>query len=444
MLEGLIILEGLILPLFLLLIAAVFIWSGLALIKSNQVGILTKRMFGKKMPQGQVIARKGEIGLQADTLMPGLYWRNPIVWRIHKVPVTEIMATEVGIVESIDGEAIPKGRLLGDEVECNHFQDCLKFLENHGKKGPQVAILRPGTYRINTMAFNVTKRSVTTIEEEEIGVVIAKDGIPLPPGYLVAPKPTEVGEKGTEEIKYRDHKFFQDGQAFLEGGGYRGPQLDTLQAGNYYINPLLFDVQVYDIAEVPPGYVAVLRSNVGLELEKTIERPAPLPEKSDFQQPIHEEAESILTTDKNKRGIWREPVAPGKYNLNPLAFTAYMVPTSAVTIDWASGTELRAAERAVDTGGREVLTSQQEVMEMRSKRTQEADVKPKEVPSIFMERGVETSAKATEFFRFSQLRVTSKDGFQLDVDVRMVIRIKAENAAFVIARFGSVTTLYSR
>jgi regulator of protease activity HflC (stomatin/prohibitin superfamily) len=52
----------------------------------------------------------------------------------------------------------------------------------------------------------------------------------------------------------------------------------------------------------------------------------------------------------------------------------------------------------------------------------------------------ETSA-AVEFFKFNQLKVTSKDGFQLEVDVRMVIRILPENAAFVIARFGSVFNL---
>ena len=51
------------------------------------------------------------------------------------------------------------------------------------------------------------------------------------------------------------------------------------------------------------------------------------------------------------------------------------------------------------------------------------------------------SDKATEFFKFSQLRVTSMDGFQLEVDVRMIIRIRPQNAAFIIARFGSVKNL---
>jgi len=38
-------------------------------------------------------------------------------------------------------------------------------------------------------------------------------------------------------------------------------------------------------------------------------------------------------------------VAPGVYNLNPVAFTAFLVPTSAVTVDWASGSELRAEHK---------------------------------------------------------------------------------------------------
>src|SRR3989442_3004102 len=53
----------------------------------------------------------------------------------------------------------------------------------------------------------------------------------------------------------------------------------------------------------------------------------------------------------------------------------------------------------------------------------------------------EQGEKGLSFFRFGQLLVTSRDGFKLEVDVRMVIRILPENAAFVIARFGSVFNL---
>jgi uncharacterized membrane protein YqiK len=396
-----------------------FLISGLKLIGDSQVGIVTKKMFGKMMPQGQVVARSGEIGVRADILMPGLYWRIPIIWRIEKHPVTEILPTEVGIVESIDGRSIPKGRLLADEVECNHFQDARMFLDNGGMKGPQVSILRPGTYRINTYAFKVVKSRLVEVPSEKIGVVVANDGLPLPSGFIIAPRPLDSPMPGYPNAK--NSQYFQDGQAFLNSAGYRGPQLDTLQPGRYYINPLLFRVEIYNVSEVPPGYVAILRSNVGLILERSEGSPIPnvgavgpvssaLPSKQtvEINQPVHEDVESLLILDKNMRGIWKEPMAPGKYNLNPLAFTPYLVPTSAVTIDWASGVDQRAQHNA-----------------------------PTGVKNI----NEDDDSKATEFFKFSQLRVTSVDGFQLEVDVRMIIRIRPQNAAFIIARFGSVKNL---
>jgi len=412
-----------------LIVVVVLLLPGLKLITDYEVGILTKRMFGRKMPQGQVVARNGEIGVQANTLMPGLYWRIPIIWKIQKTAVTEILPTEVGIVESIDGKAIPRGRLLGDDIECNHFQDAKMFLENGGMKGPQVAILRPGIYRINRYAFKVTKSSITEVPGENIGVAIANDGLPLPSGYIVAPRPPEMPTKDCPNAK--NHRYYQDGQAFLNSNGYRGPQLDTLQPGRYYINPLLFKVDLYTVAEVPPGYVAVLRSNVGMELEKKEGAPIPnvgavgpvspaTPSKQlvELGQPVHEELETLLILDKNMRGIWKEPLAPGKYNLNPLAFTAYLVPTSAVTIDWASGFDQRAQHTTPAVAAMSGLKTSSEAYD-------------DEVGSD----------KATEFFKFSQLRVTSMDGFQLEVDVRMIIRIRPQNAAFIIARFGSVKNL---
>jgi hypothetical protein len=128
--------------------------------------------------------------------------------------------------------------------------------------------------------------------------------------------------------------------------------------------------------------------------------------------------ETLLILDKNMRGIWKEPIAPGTYNLNPLAFTAYLVPTSAVTIDWASGVDQRAIHETPQAAKMSSIKTSSEAYD---------------------EAGGDS--KATEFFKFSQLRVTSMDGFQLEVDVRMIIRIRPQNAAFIIARFGSVKNL---
>src|SRR5213594_449534 len=69
---------------FALAATLVFFLKGLYLIRAGEVGVLVKRLGGRKMPAGQVIARHGEIGTQAATLMPGLYWRMPVVWSMRR------------------------------------------------------------------------------------------------------------------------------------------------------------------------------------------------------------------------------------------------------------------------------------------------------------------------------------------------------------------------
>src|SRR5256885_11386603 len=138
---------------FALLAVLAFVLKGLYLIRSGEVGVLVKRLGGRKMPPGQVIARHGEIGTQAATLMPGLYWRMPVVWSMRRSKVIQVAENEIASVEAIDGRPLPKGRLLGDEVECNQFQDGEAFLANGGVQGPPAASIRPRTYRINPFLF---------------------------------------------------------------------------------------------------------------------------------------------------------------------------------------------------------------------------------------------------------------------------------------------------
>ncbi len=381
--------------LLLTIIVIIIIWfllTGLILIHASEVGIVTRKMFGKKLPQGKIIATKGEIGVQADILMPGLYYFIPIIWKVDRESVKTIPPEHIGIVSSIDGVAIPSGRLLGDEVESNSFQDARMFLENGGCKGRQITLLKPGTYRINTRIFTVTDKPIVAVPQGKVGIVTALDGIPLPSRFAIAPAP------------HGDHSHFQNGQVFIKSDGYRGTQLETLQPGDYYINPLLFDVVPVDMAIIPPGNVAVIISSVGEELEKSKDTAPPIVASPTLDQPIHEDAEQLLITDKTKRGILRDPIAPGKYNLNTAAYRAEIVPTSAVTIDWAS-----------PEGTKETLQ--------------------------FTQENKGTNINVAEFFKFGQLRVTSQDGFQLEVDVRLIVRIPANDAPFVIARFGSVYNL---
>ena len=76
------------------------------------------------------------------------------------------------------------------------------------------------------------------IGPNEVAILVAQDGIPLPSDFIVAPKPFEKPDPDGKYLTRALHHYFQDGQAFIDSGGYRGPQQDTLQPGKYYINSL--------------------------------------------------------------------------------------------------------------------------------------------------------------------------------------------------------------
>src|SRR3989454_5704170 len=146
---------------FALVATLVFFLKGLYLIRAGEVGVLVKRLGGRKMPAGQVIARHGEIGTQAATLMPGLYWRIPVVWSMRRSKVVQVAETEIATVEAIDGRPLPKGRLLGDEVECNQFPGGEAFLDNGGAEGPHGAAIPPRAGPSKTVPFLRAKPPAT-------------------------------------------------------------------------------------------------------------------------------------------------------------------------------------------------------------------------------------------------------------------------------------------
>jgi hypothetical protein len=54
------------------------VFFGMVIVPEDKIGLVTKKfvLFGteKSLPDGRIIATKGEAGFQAKTLAPGLYW----------------------------------------------------------------------------------------------------------------------------------------------------------------------------------------------------------------------------------------------------------------------------------------------------------------------------------------------------------------------------------
>src|SRR6478609_892292 len=118
------------------------VFFGMVIVPEDKIGLVTKKfvLFGanKELPDGRIIATKGEAGFQAKTLAPGLYF-GMWIWQydVTMEGFTIIPEGKIGLVLARDGAEIPTGNILGQRAECDNFQDAEKFLNNGGQRGRQ-------------------------------------------------------------------------------------------------------------------------------------------------------------------------------------------------------------------------------------------------------------------------------------------------------------------
>src|SRR3954471_16665956 len=163
----------LILSIVAIVIALLVVWyiitRFLVNIGAKEVGIKERRYFGRRMPQGRVVATDGEVGLQADILKPGLHFvMYPVERVVQKVPLVEIGADELGIIEGIEGEPMPMGSIFAPDRAQNahnNFQDPIAFIKQGGVKGIQLRTLPPGKWAIHPYLFHVSIASTTVIPQ---------------------------------------------------------------------------------------------------------------------------------------------------------------------------------------------------------------------------------------------------------------------------------------
>ncbi len=167
-----------------------------------------------------------------------------------------------------------------------------------------------------------------------IGIVRVHEGPPLDPGDIACRiggfddirKREEAGATDAElsdlilDSKVRLHDNYQDFQAFLDAGGRIGLQHDPLLYGTFNLNPYLVEVELVPMLVVEQGQVGVVKSYVGLVPQDTSGEGFRF---GTLVRPGH-------------RGIWQETLRTGKYAINPRCYDAEIVPTSILTLNWAT------------------------------------------------------------------------------------------------------------
>ena len=344
------------------------VFFGMVIVPEDKIGLVTKKfvLFGanRELPDGRIIATKGEAGFQARTLAPGLYWWMwPWQYGVDMILFTVVPEGKIALILSKDGAEIPTGHILARRVDSDNFQDAYSFLEKGGQRGRQTAYVTAGSYRINRHLFDVSIVDQAIIHENMVGIVTALDGEPIPIGSIAG--------------KYvENHNNFQNIDMFLNSGGNRGLQPQVILAGSYYINPWAVQLEEIPMTDIPIGHVGVVISYVG----------------EDGKDLTGETFKHGNIVSKGYKGVWMEPLGPGKYPVNKYTMKVELVPTTNLVLNWANA---RSEAHALDKN-------------------------------------------------LSTITVRSKDGFPFNLDVAQIIHIPATEAPKVIARFGSMNNLVSQ
>jgi uncharacterized membrane protein YqiK len=331
----------------ILILVAVFIAllliSGIRFIPNNRIGIVEKR-FGTRSLKSGFIALHKEAGYQPNVLRGGLHYLMPIQYRVHIAPLVTIAQGKIGYIFARDGEPLSAMQVLATNTNANDFQDVVHFLTHGGQRGPQRQILREGTYAINLAQFVViteervyslplsredemviqsmatvinTRKGFTPVvikdSDDLIGVVTVHDGPSLPSGEIIAPV---VGADFGDALTY--HNNFQMPDRFINARGLRGRQLQVLVEGTYYLNRLFATVEMINKTVIEVGFVGVVVSYTGGVGE-------------DLSGSEYRHGELV---SKGSRGVWNEPLLPGKYAFNTYAGKVVPVPTTNIILKW--------------------------------------------------------------------------------------------------------------
>jgi uncharacterized membrane protein YqiK len=284
-------------------------------IDTDEIGIV-KAKDGASLPPGKMfgkvvecddfqdgrafINQGGQRGQQLGILRNGIYRLNPKMFAVEINAIAHIHDYEIGLVEAKDGQPLPSGKTFGNAVECSNFEDAQAFVDNGGSRGKQLKMLTAGKYAINTEFFKIKRVDPIIITAEEVGLVEAKDGQPLP-----------LGQNFGKVVECNN---FQDAQAFITNGGQNGKQLAILPPGNYDINTELFNVCNVPAINIPSGEIGLIIAQDGASilsgqiLAKTID-------SNDFQ-----DAEAFIKNGGQK-GKQTAILTSGTYRINTELFT---------------------------------------------------------------------------------------------------------------------------
>lgn len=314
-------------------------------IPNDRIGVIEKLWSSSGSVQSGLLALRGEAGLQPDLRRGGFHFFAPFQFRVHIHPMVSVTQGKIAYVFARDGGDLPAGQTLADNAGVADFRDVRAFLLGGGQKGPQRKILREGTHIINPALFVVmTEESTYSMSldakekayyEQMRGVLDERSGF----------TPVVIKEvTGSHDSDQLAVVTVQDGPGLLKDellapdvgdshNAFQEPEKFLAAGGRrgrqerVLVEGTYFINRLFATVEFIKKTIIPV-GFVGVVVSYTGRKGADL-SGSDYS---HGEL-----VESGCRGVWRDALMPGKYAFNTYAGKIELVPTTNFVLMWKSG-----------------------------------------------------------------------------------------------------------
>ncbi len=188
-------------------------------VPADQTGVIN-RLFGSPLPSGDIVARHGEQGPQAEIIGPGWHFGYfPFLYEIELAPVVVIAPGSLGFVTARDGKPLGDNETYAPAWDSTaDMLDPATFLAKGGHRGPQTTVLTPGTYRYNPRLHEIKMIEALNVAPGTVAVIKSNSGL--------------LAEKANDTVLVNGTP--------LVANGNRGIWRTPLSPGAYYLNSQAF------------------------------------------------------------------------------------------------------------------------------------------------------------------------------------------------------------
>jgi uncharacterized membrane protein YqiK len=323
---------------FVLFIAFIYFSSIIVYVPNGKMAIVERLWsFSRGLSESRVgvVTLDSSPGYLADPLLGGFHFFFPFQYHVVKRSIPTIRTGQIGYIYARGGKALPPNENLARDVGVD-YTSVKEFAEKGGVRGLQRAILREGQHIINTAQFIILQENGLDIADnhnideitKSLELIAERDGF----------KPITIlaSDNSIGIVTVHDGQQLSEGQIIappVSNASVFGSPQAFIDAGGFrgvQQTPLLDGTHYLNRMFATVDFADKTQIDVGFVGVVVAYVGAKGEDTSG-----HEYRHGELVAE-GFRGVWEKPLMPGKYPLNTQAYRISTVPTTNFILKWNS------------------------------------------------------------------------------------------------------------